>query len=80
MLPQENNSQLNCKLPRYFLGNLVSHKTRKMRHNSILCITGETQDLFVSHTCMIPIRNIPGEFPENYPLLLSVIAISRENR
>ena len=56
------------------------HKTRKMIHNSIVCITGETQDLFVSHSCMIPIYNVPGEFPENYQLLLSVIAISREKR
>lgn len=51
-----------------------------MIHNSILCITGETQDLFMLHSCMIPIRNVPGEFPENYQLLFSVIAISREKR
>jgi len=37
---QENE---NHQLPRQRLGNLVYHKTRKMIHNSILCITGETQ-------------------------------------
>jgi hypothetical protein len=52
-----------------------------MIHNSILCITGETQDIFVSHFCKILIRSIPGQFFEkNYQLLVSVIAINREKR
>ena len=68
-------------LPRFYLGNFVYHKNRKMIHNSILCITGETQDIFVSHFCKILIRSIPGQFFEkNYQLLVSVIAINREKR
>lgn len=46
-----------------------------MRYNSILRITVERQDLFVSHSCMIPTCNAPVEFPGIYLLLLLVIAI-----
>ena len=50
-----------------------------MVRNSLLCITGETQDFFVSHYCMILIHNSLGIL-ENYQLLVSVIAINREKR
>ncbi len=58
----------------------VYHYTGKMVSNSLLCITGETQDLFVSHFCMILIHNSPCDFGKNYQLLVSVIAINREKR
>ena len=61
--------------------NAASHcKIKNLVHNSLLCITGETQDLFVSHFCLILIHNSTRGFWKNYPLLVSVIAINREKR
>jgi len=61
-------------------GVLVYYTIKKMVHNNLLCITGETQDLFVSHFCLILIHNSTRGFWKNYPLLVSVIAINREKR
>jgi len=61
-------------------GNFVYHSTGKMVRNSLLCITGETQDLFASHLSMILIHNSPGDFEKKYQLLVSLIAINREKR
>jgi len=61
--------------------NAASHcKIKNLVHNNLLCITGETQDLFVSHFCLILIHNSTRGFWKNYPLLVSVIAINREKR
>jgi len=38
-------------------GNFVYHKTRKTVHNTILCITGETQNHVVSHAGTIVVHS-----------------------
>jgi hypothetical protein len=45
---------LSGKFSRHRLLNLVYHKTRKTVHNSILCITGETQLRCLAKPAIIP--------------------------
>jgi len=42
-------------------------QNQKILPTCILCITGETQDLFVSYFCMILIHNSSGDSAEKLP-------------
>jgi hypothetical protein len=72
------------RLVRQVRSFFVYHKIKKMLHNGPLCITGVTQRVSYSHETVIVVsRNFPCLTRDQgriYPLFVSVIAISQENR